>query len=62
MLKRSAPRTVAPRGVVIRSIRFTLCSWKMPPDLLGPTRYTRPIVNSGSISVRVRPLSGRWRW
>jgi hypothetical protein len=28
MLKRSAPRTVARCGVGIRSILFTLCSWK----------------------------------
>src|ERR1700732_2181166 len=28
MLKRSAPRTVARYGVEIRSILFTLCSWK----------------------------------
>ena len=28
MLKRSAPRTVARCGVRIRSILFTLCSWK----------------------------------
>jgi hypothetical protein len=34
----------------------------MPPDLLGPTRYTRRIVNSGSISVTVRLPSGKWRW